>query len=84
MGSMTDRELTYVAFSRHRKSLEIFTDENHAGVALTNTAREATGEGRAIKAKPGLKAEYSPLIKQASKLRVKTLANDHQTLSSLF
>ena len=83
MGSMTDRELTYVAFSRHRKSLEIFTDENHAGVALTNTARKATREGKTIKAKPGLKAEYSPLIKQASKSHVKTLASDHQTLSSL-
>ena len=46
MGAMTDQELTYVAFSRHRKSLEIFTDENHAGVALTNIARKATREGK--------------------------------------
>ena len=39
VGGMTDQELTYVAFSRHRKSLHIYTDENHAGVALTNLAR---------------------------------------------
>lgn len=79
LGSMTDRELTYVAFSRHRKTLSIFTDENHAGVALTNVARAATGHGQPITAKPGLKADYSPLIKLASKSRIKTLASDHQT-----
>ena len=63
--------------------LEIFTDENHAGVALTNTTRKARGEGKAIKAKFGLNAKYSSFVKQASKSRVKTLASDHQTLSSL-
>jgi ATP-dependent exoDNAse (exonuclease V) alpha subunit len=79
MGEMTDRELTYVAFSRHRKSLNIYTDENHAGVALTNLSRQATGEGKQITAKPGLKEEYSPLIAQASKSHVKTLASDQDT-----
>ena len=43
MGAMTDQELTYVALSRHRKSVHIFTDENHAGVALTNIARGHQG-----------------------------------------
>jgi conjugative relaxase-like TrwC/TraI family protein len=73
-GAMTDREIGYVALSRHRKSVQIFTDENHAGVALTNLAREAVSEGQKITAKPGLKEEYSPLIQQIKKSHAKTLA----------
>ncbi len=76
-GRMTDRELTYVAFSRHQKSLHIYCDENHAGVELTNMAREATGDGPAIRARPGLKPEYSPLVTHANNSRAKTLAVDH-------
>ena len=55
----------------------------HAGVALANMARKARGGGKTIQAKSGLKAKYSPFVKQASKSRVKTLASDHQTFSSL-
>ncbi len=46
-------------------------------------ARKARGGGKTIQAKSGLKAKYSPFVKQASKSRVKTLASDHQTFSSL-
>ena len=83
MGAMTDQELTYVALSRHRKSVHIFTDENHAGVALTNIAREATKEGQKITAKPGLHENYSPLIKQVTKSNAKTLATDQKDESEL-
>ena len=40
-------------------------------------AREATGDGPAIRARPGLKPEYSPLVTQANNSRAKTLAVDH-------
>jgi ATP-dependent exoDNAse (exonuclease V) alpha subunit len=83
LGSMTDQELTYVALSRHRKSVYIFTDENHAGVALTNVAREASGEHNKITAKPGLDQNYSPLLAQAKKSHAKTLAMDQKNTSSL-
>ena len=77
-GGMTDREITYVSLSRHRKSVHIYTDENHAGVALTRLALEATGERRRLKAKPGLSEDFSPLISQAAKSNAKTLATDQQ------
>ena len=77
VGGMTDRDSRMLPFLRHRKSLHIYTDENHAGVALTNLAREATGNGPKMIAKPGLQEEYSPLAKQATTSRAKTLATDH-------
>ena len=82
-GGMTDHELTYVSHSRHRKTVRIYTDENHAGVALTNLAREANGDGRKVTAKPGLSEQYSPLIAQATKSHAKTLAADQKQTSDL-
>lgn len=59
-----------------RTLLQTHYDGLTRGYALTNLARQATGEGEKIKAKPGLKEEYSPLITQATKSNAKTLASD--------
>ena len=39
--------------------------------------------GQQLKAKPGLQEKYSPLITQATKSNVKTLATDHQQTPDL-
>ncbi len=66
-GDMATRELAYVATSRHRKTLNVFTDENHAGVPLTNVARNAVGE-QPIRAKAGLTQDFSPLYRNLAAL----------------
>jgi len=75
-GRMTDREMTYVQASRHRKSLSLYADENECGIALTNLAREATGEGPRLQERPGISADHSPLVEQMSKSHAKDLAHD--------
>ena len=75
-GRMTDRELSYVAASRHRKTLSLYADENECGIALTNLAREAAGEGPRLQERPGISADHSPLVEQMSKSRAQDLAHD--------
>jgi len=75
-GRMTDREMTYVQASRHRKQLSLYSDENECGVALTNLARKATGEGPQVRACPGMTPTHSPLVEQMSRSRAQELAHD--------
>ncbi len=75
-GRMTDREMTYVQASRHRKTLSLYADENECGIALTNLAREATGEGPQLRDPPGISTDRSPLVEQMSKSRAQDLAHD--------
>ncbi|KKL53842.1 hypothetical protein LCGC14_2271390, partial [marine sediment metagenome] len=38
-GAMTNMQMAYVQGSRHRKTLQLYTDQHEAGIALTNLAR---------------------------------------------
>ena len=73
---MTDREMAYVQMSRHRKTLQIYTDEHEAGIALTNLAREHLSEGRKLKPRRGQDSEHSPLLSQIETSHAKHMAHD--------
>ena len=75
-GAMTDREMTYVQGSRHRDTLHLYTDQNEAGVSLTNLAREHTHQPERVRSTPDQKPEYSPLLQQVAKSGAKHLAHD--------
>ena len=68
--------MTYVQGSRHRKTLQLYTDQNEAGIDLTNLAHEHTANSERLQPRSGENPEYSPLLEQVSRSGEKTLAHD--------
>ena len=75
-GTMTNIQMTYVQASRHRKSLRLYTDQNEAGISLTNLARENTANSQKLEPKAGEDPEQSPLLRQVERSEAKELAHD--------
>ena len=75
-GVTTNIQMAYVAGSRHRKTLRLFTDQNEAGIALTNLARQHTGQSERLEPRPGQNPDFSPLLRQLERSGEKELAHD--------
>jgi ATP-dependent exoDNAse (exonuclease V) alpha subunit len=71
--SVLSRQFAYVAMSRHQRTVDIFTDEHHAGVALTQVARDTSSDPQTRK---HTDPSYSPLLAQLAKSAEKKLALD--------